>query len=237
MSLPTRRGPRFSTLLILLLLCSNLATALVAYFVIDRMNQRYAAELGATVPGLHEVMLLAHESTNTHRAALNLQLAGSDRERDENKVRLAEVRKRETQRLRQVFPEPPAESSPRAALWEAARAYSAHLEHYLAFIEGGEFGRAAEYRVASLRPAFDEYQRRQREESIRLSFEAMRSGAEIHAFAITQKGLLLGFGVGPLILLCVTLVLAGVLGGWLWHSMRQYSSTADGRPAEEEARF
>jgi hypothetical protein len=228
-----KRGARLSGLLILLLLCSNVATALVAFFVIDRTNERYAAELNATVPGLHEVMLLAQESTNTHRAALNLQLAADESEKKESWDRLIEARLREKQRLRQVFPEEPAESSLRAPLWIAAQAYGANVERHLELVRAGDRNRVAEHRANVLRPAFDEYQRRQREESIRLSFEAMRSGAEISALVTTQKGLLLGFGLWPVLLL----VLVGVLGAWLWHYVKKMDAEQDGLAPGEHARF
>jgi hypothetical protein len=207
--------------LIALLLCSNLATALVAWIIVDRLNERYAAELGTTVPGLHEVMLLAQESTNTHRAALNLPLAVDEEERRLVLQRLAESRQREAARLAQVFPDGPVEGSPRAPLWAAAKDYGAALDAYLALLANGDKPSATVHRTQVLRPAFDNYQSRQREESIRLNFEAMRGGAEINAMVTTRKGLLLGFGVWPLLLVSLMLVIVGVLGALLWRHVRR----------------
>ncbi len=232
-----RRRSRLSTALIWLLLCSNLATALVACLVIDRLNDRYAEKLNNAVPGLHEVMLLAQESTNTHRAALNLLMATDEEERREVLQRLEEARRREVQRLRQVFPDGAVEDSPREPLWRASQEYHAALERLLDLVRTGERQAAAAHRTGALRPAFDEYQLRQREESIRLNFDAIRGGAEIEALVTTRKGLLLGFGVWPLLLACLMLVIVGVLGALLWQNVRRIEREGDALGGEEQKRF
>ncbi len=233
----TRRGSGLSLVLISLLLCSNLATALVAWLVIDRLNERYSAELNNTVPGLHEVILLAQEATNVHRAALNLPMAADDEERRLVRQRLAESRQRQAARLAQVFPDGGVEESPRLPLWEAARDYSAALDTYLALMENGDAGAAALHRTQVLRPAFDHYQVKQREESIRLNFDAMRGGAEINALVTTRKGLLLGFGVWPLLLVSLMLVTVGVLGALLWRHVRRIEMEKNPGLGGESSRF
>jgi hypothetical protein len=233
----TRRHSHLSTALIWLLLCSNLATALLACLVIDRLNERYAGEINSTVPGLHEVILLAQEATNTHRAALNLLMAADEAERDEVRQRLDEARRREGQRLRQIFPDGGVVGSPREPLWEASDNYGTALDRFLELVQVGDHAAAVVHRASVLRPAFDNYQRLQREESIRLNFEAIRSGAEIHAMVTTRKGLLLGFGVWPLLLASLMLVIVGVLGAMLWRHVRQIEREEGLLRTDENTKF
>ena len=221
MSNTTNRSPRVLLILIGLLLCSNLATALVAYLVIERIDQRYTSEVNSAVPGLHEVVMLAQEATNTHRAAGNLLLARDANEVKVIQARMKEARQHELDRLTEVFAKgPPSPGDPMEPLWNASRDYSRALEEYLALYDTGNRDAALAYRLDTLRPLFDAYQNKQREESIRLNFEAMKASGEIAAQVKSRKSLLLGFGSWPFVVMMVMLVAFGVLGGVLWRQLQ-----------------
>jgi hypothetical protein len=225
MSEAAKRFPRVLLVVVGLLLCSNLATAFVAYLTIARLDERYTNEVAKAVPGLHEVILLAQDSTNTHRAAGNLLLA---RDQDEAKVmraRLADARQQELERLTVVFAKgPPEAGDAMEPLWLASRNYNQSLEDYLAFIRSGDRDAALAYRLDILRPIFDAYQTRQREESIRLNFDAVRANTELSAQAKSRKSMLLGFGGWPFAVMLVMLVGLGILGGALWRQLRHIES-------------
>jgi hypothetical protein len=216
-----KRFPRVLLVVIGLLLCSNLATALVAYLTIERLDERYTNELGKAVPGLHEVILLGQDSTNTHRTAGNLLLARDETEVKGMWARLLEARRHEQERMNEVF----VKGSPKAGdalepLWLASRNYNQALEEYLALIKSGDRERALAYRLDKLRPLFDLYQARQREESIRMNFDAMRANSELSSQAKSRKSLLLGFAGWPFIAMLGMLVGFGLLGGMLWRQLR-----------------
>lgn len=220
MTSTAKRKPRFLPALIGLLLCSNLVTALVAYLVIDRMDERYSSEMKTAVPGLHEVMMLAQESTNTHRAAGNLLMARDPAEEKVIWERLQEARRQERARLIEVFPGGPVgPNEPLGPLWEASRAYEASLEKFIAIFSQGDKQAALAYRLDKLREDFDLYQTRQREESIRRNLSAMRKSEEISAQAKAKKSLLLGFGGWPLAVMLALLLGFGVLGAVLWRQL------------------
>lgn len=217
-----QRYPRVLLMLTGLLLCSNLATALVAYLVIDHMDQRYSSQLTATVPGLHEVVLLAQDSTNTHRAAANLLIA---RNEDESKLmgqRLIEARRKELDRITEVFAKgPPASGDPMEPLWNASRDYDRALSEYVAIFNSGDRDAALAYRLDKLRPIFDVYQSKQVAESARLNFEAMKASGEITEQVKARQSLLIGFGSWPFVIIIGMLVVFGLLGGVLWRQLQQ----------------
>lgn len=220
-----KRPPRFLLMLVGLLLCSNLATALVAYLVIERLDERYSRELTTAVPGLHEVMLLTQDSTNTHRAAGNLLLARDEAETNVIMARLQDARRTEINRINEIF----AKGSSRAGdalepLLLASSIYNQALQEYLLLIESGKKDEARAYRLDKLRPVFQLYQNRLREESIRLNFEALRTSRELSAQAKSRKGMLLGLGGWPLAAILVMLVAFGVLGGLLWRQLHHIES-------------
>ncbi len=222
MSEASKRFPNVLLVVIGLLICSNLATALVAYLTIERLDERYTNELTKSVPGLHEVILLAQESTNVHRAAGNLLLA---RDQDEAKAiwtRLSDARQHEQKRLNEIFAKGPAAAGDvLEPLWSASLGYRQSLEEYLTFIQRGDRDAALAFRLDKLRPTFDLYQTRQREESIRMNFEAIRTNNELSAEAKSRKSMLLGFGGWPFIAMLVMLVNLGLLGGLLWRQLRE----------------
>lgn len=220
-----KRSPRFLLILVGLLLCSNLATALVAYLVIERLDERYSRELTTAVPGLHEVMLLAQDSTNTHRAAGNLLLARDEAETNVIMARLQDARQTELNRITEIFAKgPPQAGEALEPLWLASSNYNQALQEYLLLFENGKKDEALTYRLDKLRPIFDFYQNRQREESIRLNFEALRTSSELSAQAKARKGILLGLGGWPLAAMMVMLVAFGVLGGLLWRQLHHIES-------------
>lgn len=232
----SKRNSRFLLILIGLLLCSNLATALVAYLVIDRIDTQYSEELRNKVPGLHEVMVLAQEATNTHRAAGNLLLARDEKEKTELLARVAAAQQAEWHSLAKVFGAGPGEAdAERASLWQAANDYKAAVGQFLVLINRGDRDAALAYRLDQLRPAFDQYQRRQREESVRLNFAAIKAGGEISASVTARKGVLLGFGSWPFLVMLAMLVVFGILGGILWRQLRRIE--ADERELRPEQRF
>ncbi len=218
--------PRVLIVLIGLLVCSNLGTALVAFLVIDRLDERYSTEFNKAVPGLHELMLLAQESTNTHRAAGNLLLARDVSESKLMWTRLEEVRQKELDRLTEVFSKGPVSAGdPMAPLWSASHTYNQSLAEYLELVRNGNRDVALAYRLDKLRPSFDLYQQRQREESIRLNFEAMQSNREISAQAKERQSLLLGFGGWPFLALSAMLAIFAVLGFVLWKQLRSIENS------------
>jgi len=220
MTAATKRPPRLLLILVGLLLCSNLATALVAYLVVERLDDRYAREMSIVVPGLHEVMLLAQDSTNTHRAAGNLLLARDEAEKKVMWERLQQARENELERLTEVFASgPPSAGDLKEPLWRASRDYNAGLEEFLALFSKGKRDAALAFRLDMLRPVFDNYQNRQRDESIRLNFEAMRTSTELSDQAKTRKSMLLGLGGWPLVAITAMLVGFGLLGGVLWRQL------------------
>lgn len=225
MSNATNRYPRVLLFLTVLLLCSNLATALVAYLVIDRMDQRYLGQINAAVPGLHEVVLLAQDSTNTHRAAANILIARNETESKLMIERLAEARRKELDRITEVFAKgPPASGDPMEPLWNASRDYDRALDEFVAIYNSGNRDAALAFRLDKLRPIFDAYQNRQVAESARLNFEAMKTSGEITEQVKARQSLLLGFGSWPFIILIGMLVVFGVLGGVLWRQLQKIES-------------
>jgi hypothetical protein len=206
----SQRNSRATLIVIGLLLFSNMATALVAYWAIDRLDARYTDELNTTVPGMHETMLLAQEAANTHRAAANLLLARTPEEAIEIQERLRTARVHELERLKQVFPNGAVpQTNPQYPLWVAAHRYSELLDEFVDLIAKGDRDVAVAFRLDILRPAFDLYQARQREESIRLNYEALNTSGAISAQAKTGKSILLGFGGWPFfVMLAVMMVFA-----------------------------
>lgn len=225
MSNTTTRYPRVLLILTGLLLCSNLATALVAYLVIERMDQRYSSQINAAVPGLHEVVLLAQDSTNTHRAAANILIARNEAEAKLMIERLAEARRKELERITEVFAKgPPASGDPMEPLWNASRDYDRAIDEFLAIYNSGNRDAALAFRLDKLRPIFDAYQNRQVAESARLNFEAMKTSGEITEQVKARQSLLLGFGSWPFFILIGMLVVFGVLGGVLWRQLQKIES-------------
>jgi len=225
MTLPSKSSSRVFPLLVGLLLCSNAATALIAYLVIDRMDTRYSRELSIAVPGLHEVVLLAQDSANTHRAAGNLLLARNEAESKLMWERLRLARQKELSRLTEVFTQgPPNESDPMQPLWSSATSYNKVLESFEDLVQKGELDSAISYRLDKLRPAFEQYQLRQTEQSVRLNRELMKASNQISSQANTRKNVLLGIGTFPLLLILVALVVFGVLGGVFWRQIRGIES-------------
>ncbi len=220
-----KRPPRFLLMLVGLLLCSNLATGLVAYLVIERLDERYSRELTTAVPGLHEVMLLAQDSTNTHRAAGNLLLARDEAEMNVIMARLQDARQTELDRITEIFIKgPPQAGDAQEPLWLASSNYNQALQEYLLLVANGKKDEALAYRLDKLRSIFDSYQSRQREESIRLNLEALRTSGELSAQAKARKGMLLGLGGWPLAAMLFMLVAFGVLGGLLWRQLHHIES-------------
>jgi hypothetical protein len=225
MSDATKRNPRVLLILTGLLLCSNLATALVAYLVIDGMDQRYSNQLNSAVPGLHEVVLLAQDSTNTHRAAANILIARNESESKLMMERLAEARRKELERITEVFTKgPPAAGDPMEPLWNSSRDYDRALDEFLGIYSSGNRDAALAYRLDKLRPVFDLYQSRQVAESARLNFEAMKTGGEITQQVKSRQSLLLGFGSWPLVIIIAVLVVFGLLGAVLWRQLQRIES-------------
>lgn len=225
MSNATKRSPRVLLVLTCLLLCSNLATALVAYLVIDRMDQRYSSQINSTIPGLHEVVLLAQDSTNTHRAAANILIARNETEAKLMIERLAEARRKELDRITEVFAKgPPASGDPMEPLWSASRDYDRALDEYLAIFNSGNRDGALAYRLDKLRPIFDVYQSRQVAESARLNFEAMKTSVEITEQVKSRQSLLLGFGSWPFVIIIGMLIVFGVLGAVVLRQLQQIES-------------
>ncbi|MEY4488021.1 MAG: hypothetical protein RIQ79_529 [Verrucomicrobiota bacterium] len=226
MSSSGKNIPRVLIVLIGLLLCSNLGTALLAFLVIERLDERYSREFNKAVPGLHELMLLAQESTNTHRAAGNLLLARDESESKLMWTRLDEARQKELDRLTEVFSKGPVSAGdPMEPLWLASHNYNQLLAEYLEFVKQGKRDEALAYRLDKLRPSFDLYQQRQREESVRLNLEAMQSNREISAQAKERQSLLLGFGGWPFAVLIAMLAIFAVLGFVLWKQLRGIESS------------
>jgi len=171
-------------------------------------------------------MLLAQESTNTHRAAGNLLLARGVSESKLMWTRLEEVRQKELDRLTEVFSKGPVSAGdPMAPLWSASHTYNQSLAEYLELVRNGNRDVALAYRLDKLRPSFDLYQQRQREESIRLNFEAMQSNREISAQAKERQSLLLGFGGWPFLVLIAMLAIFAVLGFVLWKQLRSIENS------------
>lgn len=230
-----KRPSRFLLMLVGLLLCSNLATALVAYLVIERLDERYSRELTTAVPGLHEVMLLAQDSTNTHREAGNLLLARDEAEAKLIRARLQDARQTELNRITEIFIQgPPQAGDALEPLWLASSNYNQALQEYLLLIENGKKDEALAYRLDKLRPIFSFYQSRQREESVRLNFEALRTSGELSAQANARKSMLLGLGGWPLAAMLVMLVAFGVLGGLLWRQLHHIESEEKKLRADHE---
>lgn len=220
-----KRPPRFLLMLVGLLLCSNLTTGLVAYLVIERIDEGYSRELTAAVPGLHEVMLLAQDSTNTHRAAGNLLLARDEAEMNVIMARLQDARQTELDRITEIFIKgPPEAGDAQEQLWLASSNYNQALQEYLLLVANGKKDEALAYRLDKLRSIFDFYQSRQREESIRLNLEALRTSGELSAQAKARKGMLLSLGGWPLAAMLFMLVAFGVLGGLLWRQLHHIES-------------
>lgn len=220
-----KRPPRFLLMLVGLLLCSNLATGLVAYLVIERLDEGYSRELTTAVPGLHEVMLLAQDSTNTHRAAGNLLLARDEAEMNVIMARLQDARQTELDRITEIFIKgPPQAGDAQEQLWLASSNYNQALQEYLLLVANGKKDEALAYRLDKLRSIFDFYQSRQREESIRLNLEALRTSGELSAQAKARKGMLLSLGGWPLAAMLFMLVAFGVLGGLLWRQLHHIES-------------
>jgi hypothetical protein len=220
-----KRPPRFLLMLVGLLLCSNLATALVAYLVIERLDERYSRELTTAVPGLHEVMLLAQDSTNTHRAAGNLLLARDEAETNVITARLQDARQTELNRINEILTKGPSQvGDALEPLLLASSIYNQALQEYLLLIENGKKEEARAYRLDKLRPIFELYQNRLREESVRLNFEALRTSGELSAQAKARKGILLGLGGWPLAAMLFMLVAFGVLGGLVWRQLHHIES-------------
>jgi len=229
---------RISLLLILLLAGSNLVTAIGAYLVIDRIGERFVQEINATVPGMHEVMLLAQKATNVHRAAAALLVARNPAEEVRMFARLEEEREIEFALRNQILNTPESdlmEKSSRAALGQAATDYEAALRTYLELFKASDFPAAQNFRLGDLRDAFERYQQRQRDESVRLNLKAMQGGAEISAYANMRKSWLLSIGVWPLVLIGLILITVTVLGGILWRQLRRME--IDGKKSEKTHRL
>lgn len=222
MNTTTKSKSRLLIVLIGLLLISNLATALVAFMSIKRLDENYTEELSETSSGLQKVIMLAQDCTNIHRAAGNLLLARNEQERQEFWMRVQALRKKESDQLAKVLVQvPPSAGSPMEPLWLASLKYSQALDEMLALVKQGDIQAAQAYRLDQLRPIFDQYQNSQIERSVHLSREAMLSNSELTSTADTHKKLLLGFGGWPFAVLLLMVVGAGFLGAVLWRLLRQ----------------
>lgn len=234
------RGARLALLLILLLAGSNLATAIGAYLIIDRISGRYIEDIHATAPGMHDVMMLAQDATDVHRAAAALLVARTPAEETQMLARLAEARARERHRRNQISNTPfrgrDAMAS-RAALDEAAVAYDASVRVYLDLLKTGDRQAAQDHRLSGLREAFEHYQKSQREESVRLNIEAMQGGAELSTYASSRKSWLLSIGAWPFVIFGLMFVAVTTLGVMLWRQLRRMETDEDGLAKSHRLKF
>jgi hypothetical protein len=219
---------RLTLWLVFLLAGSNLATAIGAYLVIDRISGRYIQEINSTAPGMHDIMLLAQKSTNVHRAAAVLLIARDPAEETRMLSRLDVEREKELA-LRNHILNTVAHTSGREntlhALASAASDYETTLLAYLQLVKSGQRSAAQDFRLSDLRTAFERYQQAQQEESVRLNLEAMRGGAELGAYADKQKSWLLGIGTWPLVMLTLTFIGLLVLGAMVWGQIRRLENS------------
>lgn len=235
----SKRNSPFWPILVAILFISNLATALIAYLVVDGLDARYTHELSGKVPGLHEIVLLAQQASNTHRAAGNLLLARDAAEKKLFWARLEEARHRESEHLQVAFVRHSVvgegEDDPTAPLRRAAQDYADTLKEFLVLVEKNDRDVAISYRLDRLRPAFDRYQRCQRDESVRLNFEALKANELLTSEAASRKTWFVGFGTWPLIALFILLIILLVLGVRLWWGWRTIE--ADGTDTRTDRGF
>jgi hypothetical protein len=189
---------------------------------------------------MHDVMMLAQAATDVHRSAAAILVARTPAEEAQMLARLAEARGREKTRRNELLDTTPrgleAEIS-RAALAEAGAAYEASVRVYLDLHKAGDRQAAQDHRLSVLREAFERYQRRQREESIRLNIEAMQGGVELSTYASSRKSWLLSIGAWPFVMFGLMFIVVTALGMLLWRQLRRMESDEDSPTAPHRLKF